>query len=163
MSRCLFDISRELILTQHEADMFQTDDLRERIDDLTEEMTVKEDGIYFFYKDFDKEIELCKEQTEKIKKYSKWLKTEQERLKQYVVSNYQITSSLPKHSAFNPIRVSTSPGAVEVLEETLIPDEYWVLVTTRKLDKKRILSELKEGIEIPGVKLTKNDYVKGLK
>ena len=49
------------------------------------------------------------------------------------------------------------------LGEEKIPDIYWVTVTSKKLDKKRILSDLKEGKEIKGVRLKKNDFITGLK
>jgi len=163
MSRSLIDISRDLLLAQQEMDIFDSDELKERIDELRTEQESKEDGIYFFFKDFDKEIELFTAQINKAKEYVKFLKNEQERIKAYVVSQYQLTEALPKHTALNPIKVRTSAGAVDIIDEEKIPDEYWVPVTTRKLDKKRILSELKTGVEIKGVRLVKKDFVAGLK
>ena len=59
--------------------------------------------------------------------------------------------------------VSKSAGAVDVIEEDLIPEEYYIEVITTKLDKKRILEELKEGASIPGVRLVQKEYVRGLK
>ena len=50
-----------------------------------------------------------------------------------------------------------------MIEESEIPDEYFVEVITKKLDKKRILQELKDGARIPGVRLVTNSYVRGLK
>ena len=45
----------------------------------------------------------------------------------------------------------------------MIPKEYFILVQEERLDKKRILKELKEGNKIPGVKLVKKPFVSGLK
>jgi len=163
MSRSLIDISRDILFTTQELDIFDSDELRDRIDELRIEQEAKEDGIYFFFKDFDKEIELFTAQIDKAKRYVKFLKNEQERIKAYVVGQYQLTEALPKHSALNPIKVRSSAGAVDIIDEDKIPDEYWVPVTTRKLDKKRILSELKAGVEIKGVRLVKKDFVAGLK
>ena len=84
-------------------------------------------------------------------------------MKAYVVSSHQMTGSLPKHSALNPIKVRKSAGAVDIIDEEKIPKEYYIPVTTYKLDKKRILSELKAGKEIKGVRLRQNDFITGLK
>lgn len=49
-----------------------------------------------------------------------------------------------------------NPPKVDILEETLIPDAYRVskTVITNTIDKKKISEVLKNGITIPGVRLT---------
>ena len=163
MQRALSEITRDLLLNSTEFEIFDSDELKEKVDSLRNERSKKEDGIYFFYKDFDKEIGLFNDQIAKAQRYVKWLKNEQERLKGYVVSQYQITGDLPKHTVLNPLKVRESAGAVDIIDEVKIPDEYWIEVVTRKIDKKRILKELKDGNEIPGVRLHKKDFVTGLK
>ena len=49
------------------------------------------------------------------------------------------------------------------IDETKIPSEYYVEKIETRLDKRRILEELKEGENIPGVRLIKNKHVRGLK
>ena len=50
-----------------------------------------------------------------------------------------------------------------VEDERLIPDEYFILVQEMKLDKKRVLQELKKGKTIPGVSLVTKPFVSGLR
>mgnify|MGYP003147308175 CR=1 FL=1 len=163
MSRALTEITRDLLIAKNEYEIFESDDLKERIDQLRDEQYKKEDGIYFFYKDFDKEIDIFDEQIKKAQHYVKFLKSEQERMKMYVIGQFQMTGTLPKHSALNPLKIRESAGAVDVIDETKIPDTYWVEYTSRKLDKKRILKELKDGDIIPGVRLIQKDFITGLK
>ena len=163
MSKSLAEITRDLLIAKTEYEIFESDDLKQRIDQLRDEQYKKEDGIYFFYKDFDKEIEIFTEQIAKAQNYVKFLKNEQERMKMHLVSSHQLTGSLPKHSALNPIKIRESAGAVDIIDEEKIPDEYWVTVTSKKLNKKRILSDLKAGKEIKGVRLAKKDFITGLK
>lgn len=163
MSKSLTEITRDLLIAKNEYEIFESDDLKERIDQLRDEQYKKEDGIYFFYKDFDKEIDIFTEQISKAQRYVKFLKNEQERMKMYLLSSHQLTGSLPKHSALNPIKIRESSGAVDIIDEEEIPETYWVAVLTKKLDKKRILSDLKAGKEIKGVRLKKNDFITGLK
>ena len=163
MARKLSDITRDLVLASNEFEIFNDADLQLKIDELVMERSKKEDGIYFFYQDIDAEINLFSKQMEKAKRYIKFLKRQQENLKQYTIDMYSSTGELPKHSALNPIKVSTSGGSVEIIDESLIPEVYWYEKTETILRKKVILEDLKAGKEIPGVKLNKKQYVRGIK
>jgi len=115
------------------------------------------------YKESEKEIEMFEAQIKKLKSHTAVMKRAQERIKMLVIGTYAEVERLPKHSVFNPIKISQSSGAVDVIDEEVIPREYWIEVITKRLDKKRILQELKDGTTIPGVRLANNAYVRGLK
>ena len=163
MNRSLVEITRDLVLARNDYEIFNEEDLMARVDELYTELHQKEDGIFWLYKESEKEITLFEEQIKKLKHHTNVMKRAQERLKMLVRGTYAEVGQLPKHSTFNPIKVSESAGAVDVIEETDIPNEYFIEVITKKLDKKRILQELKEGARIPGVRLVTNTYVRGLK
>ena len=84
-------------------------------------------------------------------------------MKQLVIESHQELKSMPKHSVFNPLKIRKSAGAVEILDEQDIPSEYWITVETKRLDKKRILEELKTGTKIPGVRLLRKKFVGGFR
>ena len=163
MNRSLVEITRDLVLARNDYEIFNEEQLMERVDELFTELHQKEDGIFWLYKESEKEISLFEEQIKKLKNHTAIMKRAQERIKTLVRSTYAEVDQLPKHSVFNPIKVSQSAGAVDVLNENDIPDEYFVEVITKKLDKKRILKELKDGERIPGVRLVTTSYVRGLK
>ena len=73
MPKSLNEITRDLLVVQNEYEIFGSEDFKERIDQLRREQYKKEDGIYFFYKDFDKEIEIFDEQIKKALHYVKFL------------------------------------------------------------------------------------------
>ena len=162
-NRSLIDITRDLVLARNEYEIFNEEELMKRVDELYTELHAKEDGIYFFYKNVDQEISLFDAQILKMKNHVATLKKAQERIKINVLSCHQATDTLPSHSVFNPIKVSTSNGAVDVIDDSIIPESYWITTTSKKLDKKRILEELKTGESIPGVRLVQKDYVRGIK
>ena len=163
MKRSILDIASDLALVRHDIQLTSEEDVMQRVDELYVELHRKEDGIYWFYRNVEGQISIFKEQIDKLTKYVKTLKNAQERIKGLVIGAHQTIGELPEHTAFNPLKVSTSSGAVDVIEEGLIPEEYYVEVITTKLDKKRILEELKEGASIPGVRLVQKEYVRGLK
>jgi len=163
MSRSLVDITRDLVLAKNDYEIFNEEELMERVDELFTEMHQKEDGIFWMYKESEKEIEMFEAQIKKLKSHTAVMKRAQERIKMLVIGTYAEVERLPKHSVFNPIKISNSSGAVDVVDEEMIPKEYWIEVITKRLDKKRILAELKDGTTIPGVRLANNAYVRGLK
>ena len=163
MSRALVEITRELVSKQESAEIFDDELVVRQIDDLIIERTQKENGIQYLYGEIQGEIELFNKQADKMKTYVKFLKNSQERIKSYVVSNYEETGELPKHDIFNPIKISESAGAVDVIDEHKIPDYYFIEVVTKRLDKKRLLKDLKDGSDVPGVRLEKKSFVRGVK
>ena len=163
MNRSIIDITRDLVLAKNNYEIFDEEDLMARVDELFTELHQKEDGIYWMYKESEKEIALFEEQIKKLKAHTTVMKRAQERIKSLVMGTYDEVQQLPKHSVFNPIKVSQSAGAVDVISVEDIPDEYFIEVITKKLDKKRILQELKDGVAIRGVRLVNNSYVRGLK
>lgn len=74
MNRSLVEITRDLLLNSEEFNIFESEDLRIRIDELRDERADKEDGLYFFFKDFDQEIILFNVQVAKAQRYIRWLK-----------------------------------------------------------------------------------------
>ena len=163
MSRALVEITRDLISRKESAEIFNDESVGKLIEDLIIERTQKENGIQYLYGEMQGEIEMFNNQVEKMRTYIKFLKNSQERIKTYVVDNYKETGELPKHDIFNPIKISESAGAVDVIDESKIPDYYWIEVTTKRLDKKRLLKDLKDGSDIPGVRLEKKSFVRGVK
>ena len=163
MSRSIIDIASDYALAVHDIELYKEEDVMHRVDELYTELCTKEDGIYWLYRNMDGQVGLVEENIAKQQKFVKTMKKAMERIKGLVVGAFGTTNELPKHSAFNPVKISKSAGAVDVIEEELIPREYFIRVETFKLDKKRILEELKQGTSIPGVRLIQKEYVRGLK
>tara|TARA_Y100000310_G_C20679581_1_gene815127 strand:+ start:1965 stop:2456 length:492 start_codon:yes stop_codon:yes gene_type:complete len=163
MSRALIEITRDLITAKEDYNIFDNEHAIEQIDDLIKERAQKENGIQYLYGEMDGEVTMFSKQIDRMKAYVKFLKNSQERIKSYVIESYESTGELPKHDIFNPIKIAKSAGAVDVIDESKIPSYYWVEVVTKRLDKKRLLVDLKNGNNIPGVRLMKNKYVKGVK
>ena len=50
MSRSLVEITRDLVLAKNDYEIFNEEELMERVDELFTEMHQKEDGIFWMYK-----------------------------------------------------------------------------------------------------------------
>ncbi|QDP53418.1 MAG: hypothetical protein GOVbin4296_28 [Prokaryotic dsDNA virus sp.] len=163
MQRSLIAITRDILVAQNEIEVFNSEEAELRLQELFQERFTKENGMQYLHGEIEGELILFSKQLDKLKAYIKFLKKSQESLKSYVVNTYADTNQLPSHDVFNPIKVLESAGSVDIIDEELIPDEYYITVTTQKLDKKAILNKLKEGEEVPGCRLIKKSYVRGIK
>ena len=105
MNRSLVEITRDLVLAKNDYEIFNEEDLMARVDELFTELHQKEDGIYWLYKESEKEITLFEEQVKKLKNHTSVMKRAQERLKSLIMGTYAEVQQLPKHSAFNPIKI----------------------------------------------------------
>ena len=159
--RTLMQISGDIMLTKNSFELTE-EEIDEQLDILHTELHKKENGVYWFYNGMDKKIELAKEYKAKMDEAIKKMKYTQEKLKRLVIEAYAASKQLPAHDEFNPIKIMEM-GKVEVIDETKIPSEYYIEKIETRLDKRRILEELKEGENIPGVRLIKNKHVRGLK
>ena len=159
--RSLNQISSDIMLVQNSFELTEQE-IDEQLDLLHTELHDKENGVYWFYKNLDSKVSLAKEYQEKANDVIKKLKYTQEKLKRLVLEAYAASGQLPSHDEFNPIKI-IQMGKVEIIDESKIPDEYYIEKIETRLDKRRILEELKDGKEVPGVTLRKNKHVRGLK
>ena len=162
MKRKMSEITTDIMSMQMGL-TFNEDEFDLQLEELFAELYDKEDGIYWLFKDNNKKIELIKEHMDKCKRIMNMIKNGQESIKGMVIERHDSVGSLPKHSVFNPVAIKNSNGAVDAYDEDIIPGEYYITVETKRLDKKRMVEEMKAGVKIPGVRLVKKPFVNGLK
>ena len=161
--RKMHEISTDIMKLQMGLDMLDPEEREVQVKSLFAELFDKEDGIYWLYTDNDRKVSMIKEHIDKCRAVMNSIRKDNEYVKKLVIDNHEAVGSLPKHSVFNPVKIRNSSGAVYVEDESVIPKEYFILVQEERLDKKRILQELKEGKTIPGVSLVTKPFVSGLK
>ena len=160
--RKMNEISTDIMKLQMGLDMLDPEERKVQVVRLFAELFDKEDGIYWLYTDNDRKVGMIKEHIDKCRTVMNSIKKDNEYVKQLVINNHEAVGSLPKHSVFNPVKIRNSSGAVYVEDESAIPKEYFILVQEERLDKKRILQELKQGKTIPVVSLINKPFVSGL-
>ena len=159
--RTFLDITSDIVMAKDDF-MLTEKEIEIKLAELYTELVKKEDGVYWFYKKIDKDIELATEYKQKIEAEINKRKVAQKKLKELVIEANLSVKTLPKHSEFNPLKILES-ASVDIINEMDIPEEYWIEHRTVKLDKKNLLVDLKKGKKIAGVDLKKKPYVKGLK
>ena len=159
--RSLFDITSDIATVN--TDLFANEEeIEQKLTNLFNELGKKEDGIYWWFKKTQQDIDLADEYISKIQAEKRKRQNAQKTVKNMMVEANATVGRLPKHSEFNPLKIMES-ASVNIIDENKIPEQYWIEVVTKKLDKKRMLAEMKRGTKIPGADIAKNPYVKGLK
>ena len=159
--RSLFDITSDIAAVN--TDLFaDEEEIEQKLTVLFNELGKKEDGVWLWYKKLQQDIDLADEYISKIQALKKTRQNAQKVVKNMVIEANASVGQLPKYSDFNPIKIMES-ASVNIIDENKIPDTYWIEVRTKKLDKKRMLAEMKRGTKIPGADIARNPYVKGLK
>ena len=159
--RSLFEITSDIATIN--TDLFADDEeIEQKLTVLFNELGNKEDGIYWWFKKTQQDIDLADEYISKIQAEKRKRQNAQKTVKNMMIEANASVGRLPKYSEFNPLKIMES-ASVNIIDENKIPDTYWIEVRTKKLDKKRMLAEMKRGTKIPGADIARNPYVKGLK
>ena len=159
--RSLFDITSDIATVN--VDLFaDEEEIEQKLAVLFNELGTKEDGIYWWFKKTQQDIDLADEYISKIQAEKRKRQNAQKTVKNMMIEANTSVGKLPKYSEFNPLKIMESKS-VQIIDENKIPDTYWIEVRTKILDKKRMLADMKRGIKIPGADIASNEYVKGLK
>ena len=159
--RTVFDITTDIASVN--TDLFADEEETEKkLEILFNELGQKEDGVWLWYKRTQQDIDLADEYIAKIQAEKRKRQNAQKAVKNMMIEAHASVGKLPEHSEFNPLKVMESKS-VDVIDENKIPEQYWIEVITKKLDKKRMLAEMKKGTKIPGAQIATNPYIKGLK
>tara|TARA_R100000700_G_scaffold39766_1_gene53356 strand:+ start:455 stop:952 length:498 start_codon:yes stop_codon:yes gene_type:complete len=158
--RTFIEIASDISLTKESFELTEKE-IDEKLGELYWEMARKEDGVHFFYDSLSKKIDMAMEYKAKIDNAIKKMKYTRKRVKQIVIDAREESDTMPTYSDFNPIKI-IERATLQIIEEERIPKHYYTEVVTQKLDKERILKDLKDGKKVPGCDIIKKPYVRGL-
>jgi len=158
--RTFIEIANEISFTKDSFTLTEQE-IDERLGELYWEMARKEDGVHFFYESLNKKIEMAEDYKAKVVDAVKKLKYTRRRIKQLVIDARDTADSVPSYSDFNPIKI-VERATLEIIDESKIPKEYFKQVVTEKLDREKILNDMKDGKKVPGCDIIKKPYVRGL-
>lgn len=160
MSRSLYEINNDLlqILENGFVEDKETGEVlldESNLDELNMEFKDKADNVACFIKDRLALIESIKAEKKAL---SKRLEVEDKRvawLKKYLAMALKSRDMKGLETGRNKISVKKSTSA-NVIDESKISDKYFVEKVERKLDKKTLLADLRNGTVIDGAELQEN-------
>lgn len=133
-------------LTIHEADAIQTE--------LEKALMIKSNDIIGYYLDRKSLIDAIDTQIKRLQEYKKIETNKLDRYKDYVKSSMEVLGIEKIETGAGKLQIARSPISVDIIDETLIPDEYKEVVTEIKINKKKIADNFKAtGELIEGVRI----------
>ena len=139
---------QEIDFLEAEAEQIETvkDIIKAQIDS-------KGTGIIAVIRNEESDIESIKAEIKRLQDLKKNKENRIENLKKYTKECLEDANIKKVSTSLGNMTVRKNPPAVDVLDESLIPNEYKKEVVEIKLDKKAILADLKEGVVVEGAVL----------
>jgi hypothetical protein len=109
-----------------------------------------------YYRNIDADADKIEEAAKAMMARAKTLRTHAGHIKQYLQSNMERAGLQKVNSPWFVVSLAQNPEAVTVDDESLIPRDYFKEIpATFQLDKNLCKQAIKDGFEVPGVRLTR--------
>lgn len=150
----LYEITENLKqLSQMIEDGVDESQLIDALNDVNEAFEEKAKSILFLIRNIEGNIELSKIEESRLSNRRKSMEKQLDSIKSYLIMNMtesgktKIDNGVIKASYIKP------KPSLMLSDESVIPDEYRVPKVTISIDKKLLLSDLKEGKEVKGASI----------
>jgi hypothetical protein len=155
----LYEISQNYSQLLDMADVLDEQTFQDTLQAIEEVLEDKVENIGKFVRCLDADIETIKSEEKRLADKRRALENKVASVKEYVQHEMEIAGVDKVKRPTLTISIQLNPPSVLVKDESLIPSHYMVPVAP-KLDKKAVLSFLKEGGEVPGCEIQQS---KGLR
>ena len=128
------------------------------LNSLDAEIEDKAENIAKIIKNYEGDIAAFKEEEKRIAERRRKLENDVKRLKQYLEDNMKMTGKTKFKSGTFSFNIAKNPASVEITNVDIISSDYKVL--TEVIDKKAILTDLKEGKDVQGAILKQSESLR---
>ena len=136
-----------------ESDM-EGEQLTECLDSIEDSFDEKANNIVKLVSSLSADVDGIDKELKRLQAMKKTITNNQERLKEYLRYNMEITGiSKIKHALFS-ITLGKPTVTAEIVDIDFLPDNFVSTDVVMKADKKAILKALKDGEDIPGAVLS---------
>lgn len=148
----LYELSSNFHQLLEMADSLDEETFRDTLSAIEEALEDKVENTAKFVRCLDGDIEAIKAEEKRLADRRKALETKVGNCKSYLQEQLEFAGIDKVKRATVTVSIQANPPSVLVKDESLIPSHYMIPVAP-KLDKKAVLSFLKEGGEVPGCEI----------
>jgi hypothetical protein len=132
----------------------QDESLKDTLEAITDAIDAKAEGIAKIIRTMDAEAEAIKAEEQRLAQRRKAVENRRNGLKEYLETQLTLSGIDKVKTATFTVALQNNPPSVNVLDDTLIPQDYKTHVPEAwNVNKKAILDAIKMGIEIPGAEV----------
>ncbi len=155
----LFDISSRFknLAELVESGEVSPEVMEEALESVEGELTEKLQNITYIIRNNESDIATIDEEIKRLQARKKSLTGNIDRLKTYMLDCMKIADVKKINTSLNTWSIAKNPASVNITDESLLPKEYIITEVVNKVDKKAILTVLKDGIEIKGAELKQGE------
>jgi transcriptional regulator of heat shock response len=145
----LYEISQNYSQLLDMADVLDEQTFQDTLQAIEEVLEDKVENIGKFVRCLDADIEAIKTEEKRLAEKRKALENKVTSVKEYVQHEMEVAGLNKVKRPTVTVSIQANPPSVDVMDESLIPSIYMVPQPS-KIDKRAILTALKEGEFIPG-------------
>lgn len=126
--------------------------LKDTLASINDAIEDKADGYVAVIKTLEGDNKAIDEEIKRLRQRKTSNQNGVKRLKESLQEVMEQTGKEKFKTALNTYSIANNPPSIKVVNESLIPKSYWV-EQAPKLNKKEILSDIKNGVEIKGAEV----------
>lgn len=151
----LYEFTQNYLQVIERAEELDEDVLIDTIAAIKESVEDKAENIAKLVRSFESDAKTIKAEEERLAAKRKTLENQVSYLKKYLFEQLDAMGIQKIKRPLFTIAIQANPPSVDVIDESLIPDDFWIPLGS-KLDKTSILLLLKTGEMVPGATIKKS-------
>lgn len=157
----LYELAENYLNLQEllENDEIDQEIITKALDEVGGELEDKAENIAKLIKTLEVDVNGYKSEEKRLSDKRKSLENRIKSLKEYLDSAMKITGKKKFKGQLFSFNIQKNPPSVNITEQSLIPKEYFI-EQEPVLDKKSLLSDLKDGKEIPGAEIKQTESLR---
>lgn len=151
----LYDISQQFLSIQElaENDESMIEAVADTMEGIAADFEQKGQAVVVIFRGMEADIDAIDSEMKRLSEKKKAIQNRVEWLRNYLRDNMAATGITKISCPLFNITLSEAAKQVEVFDESALPDDYVTVKTVLSPDKRKLLADLKEGVEIPGAML----------
>lgn len=146
----LYELSADLVTLR---DMHEVEEVEQIKAIIEAEIETKSTGIIAVVRNLESTVDAIDTEIKRLTDLKKVKKNNIDRLKEYTKECMELRGVKKLETSLGNISIRKTPGSVNILDEAIIPLDYITIEEVKKVDKKALLKDLKDGLAIDGVEL----------
>jgi len=144
------------------AETFEDDTgiMQEALDNIQDKIDTKAENIAKFIKSLEAERDCFKAERERLEKKERSINNKINWLKNYLLAELQKLNISKVKGKILSLVIKKNPVSVLVKDEKIIPENYFIINTTRQVSKTAIKEAIENGQVVPGAELTQTISLK---
>jgi predicted nuclease with TOPRIM domain len=147
----LYELTTNYVSLMEMAEEMDATTLQDTLESIEEEIHDKAENIAKLVKNINADVDALRNEEKRLADRRKSLENKVTHLKEYLQNQLEVAGLDKVKRPTLTVSIQNNPPSVKVIDEKLLSD--YMIPVEPKLDKKAILTALKEGMEVNGAEL----------